>query len=455
MPKQIDVITEEQTLRLAELESMKTFSMAEAEELAELRHLSANSQIAEDDLKVQGSTILLDKTFVSKMNEKIEAGISKGIEDYKKSVKQFNIASGNGGKAVAGVEVNKSNLRVAKLKYYQAMLTGNQQKLMDASQALIKAEAQAGMRLYGALSTTGATTGQALVPTDFDKGLAKFRKSYDQLWKNAKVKVKTNGRPIKFNELTTEPTTTIVGEGASGSSATNITLGDNELKMRKYRTSQVYSAELEEDNELDDFELELVDSFGQSQMKKQQDEMCNGTTAGYEGILATAGVSVIYLGNSATSGKTTFGEIEFEDLDNMFAKLHDLSNFMADEGQFYMHVDIYNHLANSKDNQGGYHVPKAFDKKKGTAYNGNDINLVPLLPKNGQGAVGKKFFFFTHLAKTFGIGKGRSRIVVQNTGETDGINLNDTDQIAIVMYERVGHKVLKADGIVCGTTANS
>lgn len=256
-----------------------------------------------------------------------------------------------------------------------------------------------------------------------------------------------------------------LGVDAAGS-VTALTFNQAALIVKKWQLAFVVGNDL-----LNDSPVQLADwllALGGEALANMIDyQAFVGIGGPFVGLLNNSSVTVYNLGDSTTSGSTTFASFTLDDASNMIANVEES---VLDNAAFYFSRTVWAKIRIKKDTAGNYILPQVgapttvlLDNYKGQIGGsrpvgemlGYPVYSVRHLPANSATAVSTKFCVFGNMkAMAYG-DKGDMRIAQFNSGAFGGKEIALADQTALVYKHRHALVTTLPAAFVVGKTSAS
>jgi HK97 family phage major capsid protein len=305
------------------------------------------------------------------------------------------------------------------------------------------------------------SAGGYLVPQEFYADVLMYLGKYSYARKYANV-IEMQSSILNVSTLTAKPSAAWFDENTA-ITASKATFGRLTLTAKKLAAIYPISNELLQDANVDVYRV-MVEIFAEIFAKEESTQMFRGTGTPWTGILGTAGTQVYYLGNSSTSGNTSYADITWDDLVDCINKLDCTKR---DGAKFFLDQNVVTELAKQKDSQGRYMVDintiPMLDGSITTMYSIQGYEIVPvatgvlIAAYDTDAHVDTKFGIFGNLPKAgcwFGT-HGGVRTQISHDATADTVNAFTNDLQLMRMTERVAFGVgLPAEIVLISTAAS-
>jgi HK97 family phage major capsid protein len=291
-----------------------------------------------------------------------------------------------------------------------------------------------------ALNEATGSDGGYLVPEEFESGVIRFTNQFNILRSRATV-VTMGTDTLRLNELTGEPTVYIVGE-QEAITASQPTFGEEVLTPVKYAGVTPMSSEVLEDARETDLNSVLSERFGRGIAKKEETAFVTATASGREGLAEVSGVTTI------TSSAVTGSDVSWDDLADLHAAVYAVAEDDTEDSAFYMSMNAYNKLRQSKaTGSGEYYLPAVPTMQNPPTAWGKPIVICNRMPQTAT-AGGEKYIMYTNLRRHAYIGDRRGiRVKILEESTIGSTNLGEQDMLGLRVTKRTAFSTALQSGI--------
>ncbi len=225
-----------------------------------------------------------------------------------------------------------------------------------------------------------------------------------------------------FPTITTKPTIGIGGREAAISDSRN-TIGT--VTVTFYRLSVIYpiTEALLADSAIRAWLPLIMQTVGEQMRRYEDNYIINGTGSSQpRGIVNLSSINTVYLGNASDSGKTSYLQIQPEDVVNCESAVAD---FTEEGASFMSHKAVHNAIVTSRDTQGRLNYDAQVINPTAFGVAMKKHSLVPHTDGAGN-AIG----VYGNLKNMLFAQKGEMRVKVADQATIDSVNLFEQDILA-------------------------